>query len=37
MITTAHGREVLTCTGRWPVKSFEAAGETLQLPQILVR
>jgi antitoxin VapB len=37
MITTATGPQLLTCTGRWPVKPIEVEGLTLELPQILVK
>jgi Xaa-Pro dipeptidase len=37
MIITDSGPELLTCTGRWPVKPIEVEGLTLELPQILVK
>jgi Xaa-Pro dipeptidase len=36
MITTEGGPELLTCTGRWPVRRIEVEGRTLALPAELV-
>jgi Xaa-Pro aminopeptidase len=37
MITTERGPELLTCTGRWPLKRIEVEGLKLELPQVLVK
>ena len=37
MITTERGPELLTCTGRWPLKRIEVEGFKLELPQVLVK
>jgi antitoxin VapB len=36
MITTEQGNEILTSTGRWPLKSFPVRGESIEIPQILI-
>lgn len=37
MLLTSKGREILTCTGLWPVKKYQAEHEIIELPQILVK
>ncbi|MDO8685595.1 MAG: M24 family metallopeptidase, partial [Clostridiales bacterium] len=36
-INTAKGREVLSATGRWPVKDYSFNGQTFKLPEILMK
>jgi Xaa-Pro dipeptidase len=36
MITTEQGNEILTSTGRWPLKSFPVRGGSIEIPQILI-
>jgi len=37
MISTESGPELLTCTGRWPVRPIEVEGRTLELPAMLIK
>jgi Xaa-Pro aminopeptidase len=36
-ITAEHGPEVISASGLWPAKEYEANGRKIRLPQILVR
>lgn len=36
-LNTERGFEIPSVTGLWPVKEYEAEGQTLRLPQILIR
>jgi Xaa-Pro aminopeptidase len=37
MITAEKGPELLTCTGRWPMRRIELEGRALELPDLLVK
>jgi hypothetical protein len=37
VLSTSEGVEILTSTGLWPVKRYEADGKAFDLPQILVK
>ena len=36
-INTVEGREVLSATGRWPVKEYSFNGQSFKLPEILMK
>lgn len=36
-INTAAGREVLSATGKWPLKEYSYNGQSFKLPQILLK